>query len=351
MCRTMNIFIRADASVEIGTGHIMRCLTLSGYLREKRAKVSFICTETEGNLIEYIEKKGYIVYSVPETTDLNQTVEILIAQKVDVIIIDHYQIDIAWESKVRKAIDNIRIMVIDDLADRDHDCDLLLDQNYFQNFEKRYDGLTPERSRKLLGPNYLLLRPEFYQADETSSRIAEAKDILVFYGGSDPTNETEKALEALQLIDTSNLNIHVVVGKSNPYKDKIEKHCKENNYFYYIQIDYLAQLMKRCDLSLGAGGVTMWERCYLGLPSVVTIVADNQRDSTEAAANFGAIWSLGWHDCVEVANIVDILNRAFGHPEELMKMSIKAKQLMQSELRYETHPVVEAIMEVLSDDY
>ncbi|PLS17891.1 UDP-2,4-diacetamido-2,4,6-trideoxy-beta-L-altropyranose hydrolase [Bacillus sp. M6-12] len=346
----MNIFIRADASIEMGTGHIMRCLTLAAFLKEKGAGVQFICASTIGNLIDYISQEGYQVLVIPESNDklldaLN-TIEALKHLKADLVIVDHYQMDWVWEAEVREA-GNFKIMVIDDLADRNHDCDLLLDQNYFKAYEKRYDELMPSECKKLLGPKYLLLRPEFYQDTGTAQGISAIKNILVFYGGSDPTNETLKFLESLNFIDLSSFNVHVVVGLSNANLELIKQLCGEKNINFYVQINYISELMRKADLALGAGGVTMWERCFLGLPSIVTIVADNQKESTEAAAEFGAVWNIGWHENVQVPDLVESLNRALDRPEELKKMSIKAKQLMQSDMQYNIHPVVEAILEVL----
>lgn len=350
----INIIIRADASIEIGSGHIMRCLTLADLLRKEGAAIYFVCREIEGHLCNLIEEKGYQclrILNIKQTFDQKQdameTLNLieLNGLKVDLMIADHYQIADQWEQVVRKAAS--KIMVIDDLANRRHDCDLLLDQNYFNNFETRYDDLIPVNSRKLLGLTYLLLRPEFYEKHPARDLDNYAiKDILIFYGGSDPTNETLKVLAALDLVDITGFAIHVVVGSSNSNKKLIESKCRERNYRFYVQIDYLAQLMRKADLALGAGGVTMWERCYLGLPSIVTIVAENQRESTEAAAEAGAVWNLGWHECVEITNLVDIINRAIEEPNGLMEMTKKAKQLMQSDKIYKTHPVVGAIMEI-----
>ena len=351
----MNILIRADATVEIGSGHIMRCLTLADMLRKEGAAIYFVCREMKGHLCDLIESKGYPCWRLvnvkqmfDQKQDAMETIHLieLNGLKVDLIIADHYQIDEQWEQVLRKVAP--KIMVIDDLANRRHDCDLLLDQNYFNKFETRYDGLVHANCRKLLGLKYLLLRPEFYEGNLIEENNYESiNDILVFYGGSDPTNETFKVLDALDLVDVNSSTIHVVVGSSNSNSELIESRCRDRNYHFYVQINYLAELMRKADLALGAGGVTMWERCFLGLPSIVTVVADNQRESTEAAAEAGAVWNLGWYECVEKENIVDIINRAKVDPDGLKEMSRKAKQLMQSDIKYKTHPVVGAIMEIL----
>ncbi|MFD2442703.1 UDP-2,4-diacetamido-2,4,6-trideoxy-beta-L-altropyranose hydrolase [Bacillus sp. CGMCC 1.16607] len=346
----MNTLIRVDASVEIGTGHVMRCLTLANLLRNKGAKIIFNCINGSGNLIDYIINEGFEVYKIRATKDsirdIQSTIHLIENHNIDLLIIDHYQLDWKWEKEVRIAFPHVKIMVIDDLANRKHDCDLLLDQNYFNNYETRYEHLLIGNCKKLLGPSYLLLRPEFYE-EEKYIKENDTKSILVFYGGSDPTGETLKALEALEVVDCSSYNIHVVVGLSNEKLEEIKLKCMENDYNFYVQINYLSQLMRKADLSLGAGGVTMWERCFLGLPSIVTVVAENQLESTQAAAEFGAVWNIGWYEDVKVVDLADIVNRALEQPGNLQEMSRKAKQLMQSDRKYETHPVVEAMMEVL----
>lgn len=350
----MKITFRADASAAIGTGHIMRCLTLANLLKDKGAKVSFICAESKGHLIGYIKEQGFTVHPISEmldpSLDAEQTVDILQRQPADLLVIDHYQIDWKWEEQVRSSDSNMKIMVIDDLANRKHGCHLLLDQNYQKNYAERYDNLVPSDCIKLLGPQYLLLRPEFYEQQQADHHKSDMKNLLIFYGGSDPTNETMKALDALENIGSNALDVHVVAGLSNIHKEKIEMTCRDRGYQYHLQIDYLATLMKSSDFALGAGGVTMWERCYLGLPSVVTIVADNQRDSTAAAAEYGAIYNLGWHEGVKSSDLSDIINRLLADPKILDKIEKQAKKLMQPESKIEEHPVVKAILEVLHHD-
>ncbi|MGG0720042.1 UDP-2,4-diacetamido-2,4,6-trideoxy-beta-L-altropyranose hydrolase [Robertmurraya massiliosenegalensis] len=347
----MKIVFRVDASSTIGTGHIMRCLTLANFLKENGARVTFVCAELEGNMIDYVKSFGFevIVISGEIEQDAMRTAIAMKDKEFDLLVVDHYQIDIYWEKTVKEELPSVKLMVIDDLANRRHDCDLLLDQNYQENFESRYDHLVPQRCEKLLGPPYLLLRPEFYKENRVRQTL-QVSNILVFYGGADPTGETVNALHALDELLRDNIQVHVVVGLSNSQKDLIKSICLDKCYHYYEQIDYLADLMRESDLSLGAGGVTMWERCYLGLPSIVTIVAENQKESTIATAKYGAIWNLGWHEGVKQQNLVDIIKRAIEFPEKLRELSIKSKLLMQSNRKHEIHPVVKAILEVTDDN-
>lgn len=343
----MKIVFRVDASSTIGTGHIMRCLTLANFLKENGARVTFVCAELEGNMIDYVKSFGFevIVISGEIEQDAMRTAIAMKDKEFDLLVVDHYQIDIYWEKTVKEELPSVKLMVIDDLANRRHHCDLLLDQNYQENYESRYDNLVSQRCKKLLGPQYLLLRPEFYK--ETRGRkTLQVINILVFYGGSDPTGETVKALYAIDSLILEHIQVNVVVGLSNPQKDLIKNICIVKGYHYYEQIDYLADLMRESDLSLGAGGVTMWERCYLGLPSIVTIVAENQKESTFATAKYGAIWNLGWHESVKQKDLVDIIKRAMKYPEKLIELSTKSTLLMQSNRKHEIHPVVKAILEV-----
>ncbi|MEK4825818.1 UDP-2,4-diacetamido-2,4,6-trideoxy-beta-L-altropyranose hydrolase [Niallia sp. FSL W8-0951] len=343
-----DVVIRADASYLIGSGHVMRCLTLAHMLREEGIKVSFICNKAEGDLSELIIQQGFNVYLnlIDDSKKTDHVVEILKKINCDLLIIDHYQIDIKWEKEIRCNFPNIKIMVIDDLANRKHDCDILLDQNYVKDFTNRYVKLVPKECKQLLGPKYLLLRPEFYKKGTgKQKKDKQVHDILIFYGGSDPTNETDKAINALSDLDTSKIKVHVVTGQSNINKEHIREKCEMNGYYYYLQIDYLADLMRQADLSLGAGGVTMWERCYLGLPTIVTIVEENQRASVVAASQYGAIWNMGWHTEVKENDLSHMLENILKGKEKLGKVKEKARNLMNVNETYVKKPVIEAIME------
>lgn len=299
----MRIAIRADASIAIGTGHVMRCLAIAGALREQQADVVFVCREQEGHLCDLIEVQRFTVHRLPQSDDAHldwcldaeQTAEIFLRQRltVDWLIIDHYGLDRKWEAPSRRFCR--RVMVIDDLADRMHDCDMLLDQNYCNGMDVRYSGLVPHGCQLLLGPTYALLRPEFQRLRAMSrQRGGRLKHVLVFFGGSDPANETVKALEGLRQLDRSDLTVDVVVGGSNPHRAQVEALCDGlPNTVYHCQVSNMAELMTDADLSIGAGGTTTWERCCLGLPALVSILADNQAELTHAVSDFGASVNLG----------------------------------------------------------
>lgn len=338
------IAFRADAGTEIGTGHVMRCLTLADMLQKQGAAIFFICRDMPENLIELIVKRGYRVALLPShSDDMMDTYQILQENKVHCLIVDHYQIDEKWEKQMKAVTD--KIIVIDDLANRPHDCDGLLDQNYYEAMESRYRELIPETCEAFLGPQYLLLRPEFLEAQRVSQeRDGRIRRLLIFYGGSDPTRETEKALQVLQSMNLSGIHVDVVTGNANPSRNHLRSMCHKMGAVYHCQIDYLADLMAKADFAFGAGGVAMWERCYLGLPTLTTIVADNQLQSVRAAAKYGAVYSLGWHTNVTKSVLADSLNQALYSPDLLKKMSERAIKLTRSGTQDDIHPVVRFIL-------
>ena len=309
----LRIAIRADSSTVIGSGHLMRCLTLAKRLRkENDAEVHFISRDLEGNLSEIIKREGFFLHvlprhdkddgltgyaawlTVPQTVDAAETKAALKdIGRVSRLVVDSYALDIAWEREMRPFTDEI--FVIDDLANRKHDSDILLDQNFYLDMERRYVGLVPERCKLLIGPRHALLREEFYEARKhLRKRDGKIRRILVFYGGSDLTNETMKALKALAELSLPDVTADVVVGAGNPHKAEIEAFCAKHEFLrYHCQINNMAELMNQADLALGAGGSTTWERMYLKLPSIVTTIAENQVQTIKDCSRAGSVYYLG----------------------------------------------------------
>lgn len=186
----MRVLIRTDASVEIGSGHLMRCLTLADQLRSEDSAVAFACRDLPGGLFDLLQTHGYRYARLPSATpgsnaqqdDAEATLEAaekLFPDGLDWLVVDHYGLDATWERMLRPHVR--KLMVIDDLANRPHDCDLLLDQNYYRDLDRRYHGLVPEQCITLLGPTYVLLRPEFADArQQLRLRDGSVRRILVF---------------------------------------------------------------------------------------------------------------------------------------------------------------------------
>lgn len=363
----MNIVFRVDSSFLIGSGHLIRCLTLADSLRDEATRIKFICRDHDGEMSHLVRQRGYDLDLLPRVrgktdpeTDLAhsawlgvsleedacQTLESLLpTEPIDWLIVDHYAINNTWEEKLRPVAGNI--LVIDDLADRQHDCDILLDQNLNAGLETRYKNLVPEDCRLLCGPRYSLLRPQFLTSEcQDRKREGSISHLLVFFGGVDATGETMKTCRAIVSPDTRHVTADVIAGDSNPQQKQIEEFCADHPRLRFLaRIDNMAELMAKADLALGAGGTTTWERAWLGLPTIIITVAKNQIEGARAMADHGAAWYLGPHDEVNQGDIEAALCHALGHPPEVARMAAAAQSLFGDHRRSGTDLVVNAMTE------
>jgi UDP-2,4-diacetamido-2,4,6-trideoxy-beta-L-altropyranose hydrolase len=290
---------RVDASLQAGTGHVMRCLTLADELHRRGADASFLCREEPGNLIALITSRGYPAEILAAASPLGQQSDAqacagpLMQRRPDWIVVDHYGLGKQWEAAVRPHAR--AILVIDDLADRDHECDLLLDQNLYDGVEHRYGSRVPSQCRQLIGPSFALLRPEFARLRSHVSRQARAVSrLLVNFGGADSSNETARILAILQELLPLAIGIDVVLGATNPHAGHIRSLATARPATaMHVATDRMADLMAQADAFVGAGGSTTWERFCLGLPSLVLAVADNQVPTAEYLGKLGAIDYIG----------------------------------------------------------
>jgi len=328
----MRFAIRTDASFKIGSGHVMRCLTLADALSELGNKVVFICKDHDSNLIHKITDSGYEVkeISVSSSNDVNSLLAhsgwlggtqeddaektIAAIKSIDVhwMIVDHYAIDESWHKKIRPYAN--RICVIDDLGDRNYDCDILMDQNLGATLEK-YKGKAPKDCEFLLGPKYALLRPEFAQWRDTSlerrRHVAEPKNIFVSLGGVDPQNITTDVINELsKLFALVDAEVNVVLGSQSPHINAVENAAKKASFKINVHVDStrMAELMSQADLAIGASGSSSWERCALGLPTISYVIAENQKAITVELAKNGV--SMMVNSASDLAEAVDNIKRS-----------------------------------------
>ena len=306
---TRKIAIRVDASQEIGAGHFMRCLALADALSKDGCTLHFVCRHLPDHLRQSVTARGYGVtllhteansplqhdlhhsrwLGVPQGQDAAETLEALKDERWDWLVVDHYALDFRWERELRRLTRNI--LVIDDLADRQHDCDALVDQNLYEGMESRYQGKVPDHCECLLGPRYALLRDEFRtQRNDVRIRTGPLKRVLLFFGGIDGKNFTRKAIRALEKASVPDLIVDVVIGASHPARSEIEAECKRLGYRCHVQTSRMAELMRSADLSIGAGGTACWERAALGLPAIALCAADNQAHQLRDAARSGLLY-------------------------------------------------------------
>jgi len=311
----MKIAFRADASLQIGSGHVMRCLTLADSLKAQGATCHFICRAHSGHLMEVIRQRGYLVNSLtaPVTqhtpdhpahaawlgstwqADTQETAAVLASLQPDWLVVDHYALDQRWESALKPHYK--KLLVIDDLADRAHICDVLLDQNLVESMTSRYQCKVPAHCTCLLGPEYALVRPEFNMLRPASlarRSTTSLRRLLVFMGGSDASNETGKVIAGIQLSNFTWQHIDVVVGQSYPaLHSLIESLLNLPVAKLHVHTPHMAQLMAAADLAVTTGGSVTWEKCTLGVPSFVVIDGANQQPIATMMHERGAQRTLG----------------------------------------------------------
>lgn len=306
----MRIAFRVDATLESGVGHFMRCLTLANALKARGARTRFVCRHLPEVMRKLLESQGHGLTTLnsnsciadqdelahasflgtSQLSDATETVDAFKNEHQDWLVVDHYGLDHRWESALRHCAQHI--LVIDDLADRMHNCDILLDQNYYCDMDTRYSGKVPPNCHLLLGPRYALLRDEFLQLRQlVEARTGRMSNLLIFFGGVDASNLTGKAIEALVGAGFEELRVDVVIGALHPCAKQIEALCKRFQYTFHAQVDQIGRLMAAADLAIGAGGSATWERCCLGLPTFAICTASNQKKQLMDAALQGLLYS------------------------------------------------------------
>ena len=238
-------------------------------------------------------------------------------------MVDHYGLDVEWEKRLRPHIK--RLMVIDDLANRHHDCDVLLDQNYSIEGESRYSGMVPDTCKLLVGTRYALLRPEYaiYRRAAKAPR-KQIESVLLFFGGPDPHNMTGLALHALSSKDLSHLQVIVIIGINNLHKKILEKQARQRpKTDLHAAREHLADLMSEADLAIGACGATTWERMCLGLPAIVVSISDNQRPAAEALAKRKLITYAGHFDKIKSDLIGSLVKKYISEKKTRFEAAVK----------------------------
>ncbi|WP_169507170.1 UDP-2,4-diacetamido-2,4,6-trideoxy-beta-L-altropyranose hydrolase [Pleomorphomonas koreensis] len=344
--------IRADASVLIGIGHVMRCLTLANALSDAGVEVHFICRDHPGHLRDLISARGFAVHMLrpgrkgyPECTDapphaawLNawpeddaEACRRIIAEigQTHLAIIDHYGLDRRFEALLRDVIPCLA--VVDDLADRPHACDILLDQNAGREAGD-YEGLVSQGTTVLAGTRWALLRPEFGQLREASIARRTKGDltsILITMGGIDALGVTSRALAALANCGLGEtIRVCAVMGGHSPHLQAVRDVSTKLPFLVEVLVDdpNMARRMLDADLALGAGGTTSWERCCLGLPSIVSALASNQTRTVDALVEAGAARAVRLTNDYEgkLGEMIQTLSRS---PEAMRRMSSNAAAL------------------------
>jgi UDP-2,4-diacetamido-2,4,6-trideoxy-beta-L-altropyranose hydrolase len=343
----MKVVFRVDASVNIGTGHVMRCLTLATELSAKGANCEFLCREHPGNIIGHLHRKGFVVHVLPtgcqadrnlahsswlgetQAKDAETCIPIVAKLKPDWLVVDHYGIDSHWESTLLPYCR--RILAIDDLADRQHSCRILLDQTFGRSADD-YFMLIPGDCMLLCGSSFALLRPEFAMLRPESLRRrnqpSELKRLLVTLGGLDKDNVTLRVMRALERCNLPQCcELTIVMGLAPPWLAEVQQQAANMPWRtkVFVNAENMAQLMADSDLVISGAGGTSWERCCLGVPGIQLILAQNQEKIARVLSEVGAAYLLPY------TNLESELENAIGEftqdPRQLSRMSFAAAQV------------------------
>ena len=310
----MLVVFRADSSIQIGIGHVMRCLTLAGALRNAEMDTTFVSRAHAGHMLSKIRARGHHVVALPGNTghpygdhpkppahanwldadwrtDAAATRAVLEETGARWLVMDHYALDASWQAEALPA--EVSLLVLDDLADRPHQADVLLDQNAGR-MAADYADLLPADCDLRVGPAHALLRPEFVRLRPAALARREAlgrpETLLITLGGIDKDNATGAVLDALARAPAARgLGVTVVMGDSAPCLGAVRAQAANMPIHTEVVagVSDMAQHMLMADLCIGAAGSTAWERCALGLPTLQVVLASNQVGAAQAMAAQG----------------------------------------------------------------
>lgn len=358
----MRLVFRCDSSLAIGSGHVMRCRNLARALQRRGADVLFLCREQPGDLIallaeefgvmrlpalpglkpEMEAREGRDLYGAwlgcSQQDDAEACLNVIraaAAGPIDWLVVDHYGLDQAWERSICEGLSGIqghapRLLVFDDLADRPHQADVLVDANRFDaSAWDAYRALVPAGCRLLLGPAYAPLDPLYPQLQPLAPQRSTLRRVLVFFGGVDQANHTAVAVQALGHPEVADLAVDVVLAAAAPHHATVARLVQQRPLTQlHGGLPSLAGLMLRADLAIGAAGTASWERAALALPTLVTPVADNQHQGAQALVDAGAALLVDpQQDEDRGALLIQAIRNLMERPERLPQLSDAARAL------------------------
>lgn len=343
----MRVAFRVDASREIGTGHIYRCLALAAALGARGARSLFLTRplgvasvelirSSDAEVIELAPRKAGPVQDdrIPHAAwagasvedDAAETLGLLQGRAVDWMVVDGYVFDDRWHRAVRAGL-GCRIAAIDDVADRSFDPDLLIDHNHAPDHRAKYAVRLPEDTRLLGGPLYALLRPAFAVGHRHSIR-EEVRSVGIFMGGIDRPNHSVTALRALDQAGFTG-GVEIVATSANPNRPELmEAIAARPNTRLTLDLPDLAAFFARHDLQIGAGGGSSWERCCIGAPTLLLITALNQMAVAPDLAAQGVVATPEPIDALDVETIACALRGLIADPELRRALAEKSRALV-----------------------
>ncbi|MEO0755513.1 MAG: UDP-2,4-diacetamido-2,4,6-trideoxy-beta-L-altropyranose hydrolase [Cyanobacteria bacterium J06648_16] len=325
------VLFRADASPEIGTGHVMRCLALAQVFLQAQKQVLFLAAAISPALVERLQQEGIRVLRISAHSGSPEDARLLTdnAKAADIchVVVDGYQFDETYQTALKSA--GLKVLFIDDYGHAaTYSADWVLNQNVYAH-DQLYSQRKPH-TKLLLGSRYALLRKEFWPwRGWPRLPTAPAQKVLVTLGGGDPDNVTLKVLLALQQVK-SELDVIIIVGSSNPHLEILQQQNQSTSQFIRLRhnVTDMPALMAWADIAISAGGSTCWELAFMGLPTLMIVVADNQKRIVESLDTLGVGISLGWHDALTPAQIKQALESLLNTTQLRLRMMQSGRSLI-----------------------
>jgi UDP-2,4-diacetamido-2,4,6-trideoxy-beta-L-altropyranose hydrolase len=272
------LIIRADASVAIGTGHVMRCLALAQVWQDAGGNAVFAMAESTPAIDARLRSERMEIVPLKSSASNVEDVEHLSALARDRqsawVVVDGYRFDSAYQRKLKNA--GVKLLFADDLGECEHySADLVLNQNVHAS-EKMYAS-REVYTKLLLGPRFAMLRRDFRRRNWQREIPSYGRKLLVMMGGSDPDNVTALVLQALEAVKIDGLEVVAVLGGSNPHTNSLQRFVNQSAPIRLVaDVGNMPELMAWADLAVSAAGSTCAEMCLLGLPAILIDLAENQ---------------------------------------------------------------------------
>ena len=335
MIRSNKIFIRADSTLQMGTGHIMRCIAFGQWGKSQGDQIIFLSRCQSDQLRQRIVDEGFELIPIsaphPDPSDLEKTIAVLAADGLQHwIIVDGYHFSAQYQKTIRDT--GHKLLMIDDMVNHaSYHANILLNQSiHAPGLEYHVDPDTIQ----LLGSRYVLLRQEFLKRRDVKKKVPDmATCILVTLEGADSDNVTLKVVQALNLLKQSRLRVKIIVGPANPYINSLQRELDKSAFQYELlsSVSDMTRCMAWADMAVSAAGATCWELCYMGVPFLTVILSENQAPIAAGLEKEGIAINMGWHQDMTASDLADRIFELMDNTSKRRAMKDAAQKLIDGQ--------------------